>query len=179
MMLYEIEKRCKTYLSNMFDMFAGTSTGGLIATTCCVPKEVGSTVPLYTMVDLLKIYIDDGVNMVPDPSYFGLLFTQKFSNQGLYRVTEKYFSNYYLSQTTNDLIVPALNCDGPARTVYFTNYDARQSIEKDFRLVDVLMAASAAPTIFPPYKIKGLGCFLDGGLTINNPGKQNFLRNTG
>jgi patatin-like phospholipase/acyl hydrolase len=172
MVLCEIEKRCNTYLSNAFDLFAGVSTGALIATTCCVPKEVGSTMPLYTMGDLLKIYVDEGPELLPNPSYIGLLFSQKFSNQGIYKLTEKYFSNYYISQAINDLIIPAVNCDGPLRTDYFTSYDARRSIDKDIRLVDVLMATSAAPLIFPPYKIKGLGCFLDGCMTTTNPGKQ-------
>ncbi len=41
------------------------------------------------------------------------------------------------------------------------------------------MASAAAPSYFPPYKIKGIGCFLDGGLTTNFPAKKAYEEATG
>lgn len=41
--------------------------------------------------------------------------------------------------------------------------------DKNDKLVDVLMATTAAPTFFPPHKISNKGIFLDGGIHMNHP----------
>lgn len=40
---------------------------------------------------------------------------------------------------------------------------------QDVPLVDGALATSAAPSYFPPHKVKGLGFFTDGGVFANNP----------
>ena len=45
----------------------------------------------------------------------------------------------------------------------------KEDINSDEELVDILMASSAVPLLFPPRILKGEGCWMDGGLATNTP----------
>jgi patatin-like phospholipase/acyl hydrolase len=172
--LSEVEKRCKCYLTDIFDYFAGVSTGGILAAACTVPERIGSLKPKHSVTEIIEFYLENGQTIFPDTCILNTIFSQKYSNQFLYGVMQSKFGNIRLSQTLSSLLIPAVNCDGPIRTEYFTNYDARRVLEKDLYVVDVIMATTAAPSFFKPYKIKGLGSFLDGCIITNSPAKKAY-----
>jgi patatin-like phospholipase/acyl hydrolase len=155
MILCELEKRCHKHLSDVFNMFVGTSSGAVICS--CLVVSDNSLVPLYTASHPLEMLVNKSNRIFPNPSNIRQIFSEKFTTKTTYDVCNETFKNYRLSQTLCDLIVPAVKCDGPLRTVYFTNYEAKKSTEKDFLLNDVLMSTTAAPTYFPPYRIHELG----------------------
>ncbi|MCB9470388.1 MAG: patatin-like phospholipase family protein [Candidatus Obscuribacterales bacterium] len=45
----------------------------------------------------------------------------------------------------------------------------KHDIETKEQLVDILMASSAVPLLFPPRQLNGEGCWMDGGLATNTP----------
>jgi predicted patatin/cPLA2 family phospholipase len=174
MILAEIEKRCNCYLADVFDMFAGVSTGGILTAGCTVPERIGSLKPKYSLGDVLEVYLDSSRTIFSDTNIANLIFSQKYSNQNLYNLTQNLIGDLRLSETLRSIIIPAVNCDGPLRTDYFKNYDARRNLEKDLYVKDVIMATTAAPVYFKPYKINGFGCYLDGSLTTQSPAKAAY-----
>ena len=52
--LHEIEKRMKKPISEIFDLIAGTSTGGILA--LCLTKPDAKGKPRYKALDILKFY---------------------------------------------------------------------------------------------------------------------------
>jgi patatin-like phospholipase/acyl hydrolase len=173
--LADIEKQCNRYLPDVFNMFAGTSTGGVIASMTTIPENERSTKPLYSASAQIEIFIDNGKNIFPRLNsmsrYLGQTLSCSKNLREMYRNKTK---DFYLSQTLNDLIVSSMNCEGDPHTEYFTNYEARGLRTRDVPLADVLMATSTQPTYFEPYKIKGLGSFLDGSLTTKNSSRKAF-----
>jgi hypothetical protein len=49
----EIEKRSKCYMTDMFDMLCGSSTGGIVTALCTIPARPGSMKPFDSMSDIM------------------------------------------------------------------------------------------------------------------------------
>jgi patatin-like phospholipase/acyl hydrolase len=79
-----------------------------------------------------------------------------------------YFNDLKLSSALTELIIPAVYEENRTSTFTFSRYSAQANPAHNYKIVDVLMATSAAPTFFPAYEINEKR-FLDGGLQINNP----------
>ena len=79
------------------------------------------------------------------------------------------FKKYYLSNSLNDLVIPAVKKEYLNKTFIFSSHDAKLDRYKNFSMYDVLMSTTAAPMFFPPHEIPGNGVFFDGGLTFNDP----------
>jgi patatin-like phospholipase/acyl hydrolase len=176
-LLLEIEKRCHCYLKDVFDMFTGTSIGALIASSYVVPEAIGSTKPSRCTADTLEFYMKHAKNIFPSSflSNFKRIFAPKYSNQGLHDTIKSLTKDYRMGDTLKELIIPAVNCEVCLlHTEYFSTHAARNNNDRNVLLSDVLMATCAAPTYFPSYEIKGLGCFVDGSLTTQNPSKNAF-----
>ena len=47
-------------MSELFDMMAGTSTGGLLSTALSIPSFEDKTIPRYTSDDIIKVYTTEG-----------------------------------------------------------------------------------------------------------------------
>ncbi|MBK8983022.1 MAG: patatin-like phospholipase family protein [Ignavibacteria bacterium] len=56
--LHEIEKRTKKPIAELFDLIAGTSTGGILALCLTKPDSKGN--PRYKALDILKLYEEEG-----------------------------------------------------------------------------------------------------------------------
>jgi patatin-like phospholipase/acyl hydrolase len=169
--LKEIEKRTGKFISNLFDMTAGTSTGSILTCALTVPDENGK--PKYCAEDIIQLYFDEGKNIFHSSichklkTCFGLL-GPKYPNDGLIYTLGKYFGNAQLSQALIDIIVPTYNIE-QRKTFFFKSYKAKDYAHREYLIRDVTVASSSAPTFFPPYKIKEYEVFIDGGVTQNQP----------
>jgi tetratricopeptide (TPR) repeat protein len=175
LVLLEIEKRSNRYLTDLFDMFAGTSTGAVLAAGLTQPLGDGSTLPLYNVADLIKTQLEDADTLLANSGNFTRFFSsQKYSSENLKNVYSKLFKDVLISQSLKDLIIPAVNCQKPLHTVYFNSYDSRKNPDIDIRVFDAVMASSSAPSFFPAYKIKNRGVFIDGAITTRSPSKHAY-----
>lgn len=155
----DIEDRSSHKISALFDLIAGTSTGGILALGLAAGK------PAET---LLQLYLEKGEKIFSNPGNF---ITQsnnpKFSNSGLDAAVSKIFEDLTISQAVVDLLVLSYDTQ-LRRPIYFSRDEALKKKELDFTMRDVALATSAAPTYFPSWKIKRQ-VLIDGAMVANNP----------
>ncbi len=177
MLLAEIEKRTKRPIARLFDLIAGTSTGGILALGLSIPKTPPA--PLYAASQLLEIYVRDG-NRIFSRSLFhraaacGNLRRAKYPATGIEQVLLEYFGNSRLSDAATDVLITSYEIER-SFPFFFRSAIARERSDYDFPAREVARATSAAPTYFEPMKLP-TGTFtdhytlIDGGVFANNPG---------
>lgn len=164
-LLTELESQ-RGMCADLFDMVAGTSIGGIIAT------GLAHRVSAKTIYDML---MSDG----------GTIFAKTLVTDVLNAVEPKYDATPlegFLAQTFNgamldgitkpELIVPTVDLLRPA-SIFFKSWRARRDPSYNFALKDIARATSAAETYFSPALITNVPgdayrC-VDGGTAINNP----------
>ena len=172
----EIEKRAHKPIAHLFNMLAGTSTGGIVAGGLSFP-DVNGYAPKYRAYDLLDIYRHRGTEIFPKhnwlqekidivKSIFGSRYEDK-GRKGLFN--ELLGDNSRISSALTELVITAGNEDCILATHLFNRFDARYDEFFNDKFTDALMCTSAAPYYFPSYEIKNKGYFMDGGVHVNNP----------
>ena len=66
--LHAIEQRTGRPISQLFDLVAGTSTGGILALGLTKPAARGSSKPAYSASNLLDFYLNEGERIFPRKS---------------------------------------------------------------------------------------------------------------
>ena len=166
LVLAELERRAGRRTFELFDLIAGTSTGGIVACALCAPEALPAS-------ELVKLYEEEGPEIF-DRSLFqrirsadGLL-DEKYDDAALDRALERFLGSKRLSETKPDLIVPAYDTALPG-PYFFKSSKARETPESDdFPLSVVARATSAAPTYFEPVEA-GERSLVDGGVFAANP----------
>jgi len=169
--LAKMEEESGTAIWKMFDLIAGTSTGGILA--CILASES----PMSAS-EAMSFYLTDG------PKIFYRSFLRKltslwgsrspkYSNKELLKALKKHMTHRALGEmmlvnTKTELLVPSydLSRESP---YFFKTSKARKGPAEDFRLWEVAAATSSAPTYFPPFQQSPDRCFIDGGVFANNP----------
>jgi patatin-like phospholipase/acyl hydrolase len=171
LVLTEMERRAGRRIFEMFDLIAGTSTGGILACALCAPDPLPAS-------ELVALYEDEGPKIF-DRSLFqriksadGLL-DEKYDDGALDSALERFLGHKRLAETRPDLIVPAYDTALPG-PYFFKTAKARATPESDdFPLSAVARATSAAPTYFEPLEAGGRA-LLDGGVFAVNPAMSAF-----
>jgi uncharacterized protein len=164
LVLAEIEQRSGKRAFELFDLIAGTSTGGILACALCAPDALPAE-------QLVGLYVEEGPNIFDRSlgqrirSAEGLL-DEKYDSADLDRALERFLADKRLAETKPDLIVPAYNMGDPG-PYFFKSRKAREEGE-DFTLAEVARATSAAPTYFEPFELEGQA-LVDGGVFAANP----------
>ena len=164
LVLAEIEKRSGKRIFELFDLIAGTSTGGILACALCAPEAL----PAEQLVALYEVEgpkIFDRSVWQRIRSADGLL-DEKYDGGALDRALERFLSDKRLAETKPDLLVPAYNMGDPG-PYFFKSRKAREENE-DFALSQVARATAAAPTYFEPAEVAGQA-LVDGGVFAANP----------
>ena len=188
--LAEIEKRTGKRIANLFDLVAGTSTGGILAAGVTIPKP-NTKEPKYTAEDLIQIYRKRGGVIFYEPFLEKIMKLDdisrpKFSSAGRSKVLKEYFGDTPLQDAITEVFVTSY--DIQLRTpVFFTSQTNKEErtnryyrkISSGFTMHQAAMATSAAPTYFKPHKIeasamhdtqgRGFYALVDGGVFANNP----------
>ena len=177
MVLSEIEKRTGRRVSALFDLVAGTSTGGILALALTRPSE--SRTPAYTAADLVKLYEDEGPRIFSRSVWHeirsvGSLLADKYPAAGIEEVLDKYLGDTRLRDALTNVMVTSYDIEA-RRPMFFKSWLAKQDAASDFPMKAVARATSAAPTYFPPARVDTVGptgfyALIDGGVFANNPG---------
>lgn len=165
-----------TPVCKMFDLIAGTSTGGILALGLTIPAVGRSTA--HTALEMVGLYKKHGEQIFPAVSTKWLDKLRDFSRPrysvaGLEAVLKEFFGNSHLREAAIETLVTAYETVR-RQPYYFTRQDALQNSKLDFQVRDIARATSAAPTYFPPLKLeiendKDTLTLIDGGLAANNP----------
>ena len=152
---------------NRIDLFAGTSTGGIIILG--LAKGLSPT-------DLVALYRDNAQRVFDDSWLHTLrdlwgLIGAKYENAGLQKILEGLLGNATLADLPKRVLVPTFDLDNHGekgqprmwKPKFFHNFPGPDSDGQE-RVVDVAMRTSAAPTYFPVYQR-----YIDGGVMANNP----------
>jgi len=179
MILAEIEERTGKPTSGLFDLIAGTSTGGLIALALAKPAPM-------TAAEIVEFYQRDGPTIFRRRLLKSVqqLFRSAYSPKGLEEALLSIFEDDRLSETKPRVIVTSYELQN--RIPWFFKTHLSHKPGYDFFLRDIARATSAAPTYFPPARIhiEGTklipdGLFIDGGVYANNPGVCGFVEASG
>lgn len=81
LMLAEIEKRTGKRVFELFDLIAGSSTGGLLALGLTVPNRDRPTEALYTAQDLVNLYREQGRRIFTEDEHWLETVTEQAYNQ--------------------------------------------------------------------------------------------------
>jgi patatin-like phospholipase/acyl hydrolase len=164
LVLTEIEERTGKRIYELFDLIAGTSTGGILACALCAPDPLPAQ-------ELVGLYEDEGPKIFDRSVWQRIrsaegLLDEKYDASALDQALERFLSDKRLAEAQPDLLVPAYNMGDPG-PYFFKSRKAREEGE-DFPLSQVARATSAAPTYFEPFELAG-EALVDGGVFATNP----------
>ena len=175
LILVAIEQRTQRAISDVFDMLAGTSTGGIIALGLTKPGAGGR--PDKSATDIVGLYETQGMNIFPHSLrqvlHVEALAGSKYPADGIESTLQRYFGDVRLKDALKPVIVPSYDVEKQT-PIFFKSERARENAAADFYMREVARATSAAPTYFPPEKINTADplqyyALIDGGVIANNP----------
>ncbi len=145
-------------LWDFFDLFAGTSTGSIVAAALAMHIPPEKIVELY----------DKNLGIIFQKTFLAVLKRGGRYNGNILRdKLQEIFGNQIIGDVRSDLFITATSLDNYDGT-YFTNR-GDQSL-KEVPLVDAILASTAAPTYFPAYKPSSQERnYIDGGMWANAP----------
>ncbi|MFA4858651.1 MAG: CBASS cGAMP-activated phospholipase [Candidatus Margulisiibacteriota bacterium] len=174
--LAEIEKRTGRPTADLFDLVAGTSTGGILALG--LTKAGPDCRPEFSAEKLIDLYEKEGKNIFSRPFWRSLLSLdrfvgKKYPSDGIAKVADQYFGKARLKNALKDVIITSYEIEQRVAW-FFKSRKAKVDPQYDFNIKDIALATAAAPTYFEPHKVipdtlPGYLAFVDGGVFANNP----------
>ncbi|HLS96617.1 MAG TPA: patatin-like phospholipase family protein [Sphingobacterium sp.] len=171
-------------LTDYFDFFAGTSTGGILLSILLCPLGEEHTQQKYTAKQALDIYLKHGSEIFAAKrwrrflSRFGLL-SELYDSDILEGILYDYFGDTRLSELIKPCIITAYNIELRKNHLFRQQKAISHGESRDFYIRDVCRATSAAPTYFSVAEIFSLAGtrypLIDGGVFAHNPSLSALL----
>ncbi|MDR2723859.1 MAG: patatin-like phospholipase family protein [Holosporaceae bacterium] len=162
----ELMKRLRIpSLGPLVDMFAGTSVGALICAGIALGQEASMFENFHSLVERTFSKSKLSMKGVCKPLY---------KNSEKLKVIKEFTGERSARELGVDFIVPFF-CYNTGEAMYYKSFSPSS---EDFKLADLLMMTSSAPTFFNPYF-----CFSsdlkkyeggDGGIFANHPGEEAY-----
>jgi patatin-like phospholipase/acyl hydrolase len=176
--LAELERRSGRRIAELFDLIAGTSTGGILACGLTRPAADGSGGPAFTAADLIGLYESEG----PEIFHRSLLkrvtsvdgyVDERYDDAGLDAALGRYHDGTKLSEAVTDVFITAYEIER-RQAFFFRSSRAHIDPAYDFTFVDAARATAAAPTYFEPARVRDVAgadsyALIDGGVFALNP----------
>ena len=142
--LQAIERLTGKAVKDQFDLFAGTSTGGLIVSAlACARSEEEEE---YNLDHIETMYLEVGQELFRQG---GLSYSEE-DVKTFDGLLERTFDGYMLSQTLSPVFVPTYDVANK-KVVIFKTRSAKNEPSKNVTLHQVCRATTAIPPVFPVY----------------------------
>lgn len=173
----------------LFDLFAGTSTGALLALGFARKRA-------YTPHEMVEIYRKHARTIFPPKRFASIramrqAFAEKYDAEPFEHLLGTLFGDERLSECRSNVLIASYDTDhrGPFFFKHYTDWVLRRNaaLRKkedpplDFYLRDVARGTTAAPTYFTPAHVSSIDgdvrsySLLDGGLVANNPALSAYV----
>lgn len=175
--LVEIERLTQRPISDLFDLMAGTSTGGIITCALNIPHESLPKSPRFAATDVAEMYEKRGNQIFKKRGGFlspvTKIFEESFEQDGLEALLKSFLGDTELRNTRAEVLITSYDIE-LRKPFYFLSRLAKQYPDaENFLLRDIARATSAAPTYFEPEQLQWQGrkplALIDGGVFANNP----------
>jgi uncharacterized protein len=169
--LAALEARTSQPAASLFDLMAGTSTGGIISLV--LSRDAGGGVPKYNAQDLVDLYVNRGPEIFSRSFWHGVSsvagFTEEKYSQGpLEKILQEYFEDVPLKDALTRVLISSYEIE--SRSPFF--FKSWRDDTNPALMRAVARATSAAPTYFEPALFVLAGkelALIDGGVFVNNP----------
>jgi len=181
MVLSEIERRTEHRIAGLFDLIAGTSTGGILALGLTKPDASGG--PQYTAQEAIALYDKEGTRVFSRSALHqiqtaGSAIGAKFPSEGVEAVLEEYFGDARLGDACTNVMITGYEIERRF-PFFFKSKKARDPDQQgyNFLMKKAARATSAAPTYFEPLRLEAepddpsanYYALVGGGVYANNP----------
>ena len=174
--LGELERLSGRPVHELFDLIAGSSAGGLVASALVVPGENGGA--RWSAEDAAGLFEREGARIFRRTlgrsvrTRFGFS-RPRDSDAALNETLTKYLGDTRIKDATTGLLVAAYDVERRI-PVRFTSWKAAADAGHDRALWQVARATIAAPTYFAPMRLtppgkRAPGSLIDGGIVAHNP----------
>jgi len=181
--LAAIEERTGRRIADLFDVIAGTSTGGILACSLAAPGEDGR--PRLSAADVIDLYVEDGPKIF-DRSLLRRIASgdgwidERYDNDALRESLDDHLGDARLKDALCEVFVTAYELR-LRNAFFFRSRRARgvdlpagaEAGEYDFAMAAVALATSSAPTYFEPVEVESAAgerfALIDGGVFATNP----------
>lgn len=168
-------------IADYFDIAAGTSIGGILATMLFTAGRDGK--PLFTGEETWRLIAEKGKQIFRIPktqqawAKLRGVVTPRYSTKYLEALLKQYLvrdnSPLTLRDTLKPMLIPCYNLE-TAGSFLFSRAWALIDEKWNFNLWEICRATSAVPSYFKPAKMRSTNgvtscTAIDGGLTMNNP----------
>ena len=171
-----IEEQTGSAISSLFNLIAGTSTGGIISLG--LTKHEGNFQNSFSADQMLELYVNFGKDIFSERDKDLLswlsskLFSKTYDSSHIESLLERYFGEAKLKDSLANVLVTTYDIE-KGKPFYFSSRLAQNETRENFTLKEIARSTSAAPTYFKPsflkYEKERDLAFVDGGVFANNP----------
>jgi patatin-like phospholipase/acyl hydrolase len=170
-LLRELERRLDRPAARLFDLIAGTSTGGILALGLTLDN--GQKEPRYSAAELRDLYLKHGREIFHRSFWRGVtsvggITDEKYPQEPLERILERYLGEAQLGEALVPVLVSCYDIAG-RQPIFFKSWQPQM---KGVLARQVARATAAAPTYFEPALVRVDGQprpLIDGGVFATNP----------
>jgi len=176
--LAEIETRARQPISNLFDFFVGTSTGGMLVLGLNRPDPTNCLRPLCSATEVGWLFHEWGNRAFGrELSQADRLIVERSSEHGIEEMFREYFGNTRLSRSLRPTMVTAFDLVR-GRPFFFHSAQAARNNSADVLMWQAARATTAVPRHFAPFRLpvsiapsldNHEACLVDGSLFAGNP----------
>jgi patatin-like phospholipase/acyl hydrolase len=169
--LADLERRSGRPACELFDLIAGTSTGGIVALALTAPDPAAPGRPRWRAEEVADLYRIEGPRifsrtLLKRVTSLDGLIDERYPNSHLRDALQRYLGDAAVAEALTDVLVTAY--DLRARQPWF--FKSWRDEAADVPMALAAEATSAAPTYFEPVAVgPARAPLIDGGVYAGNP----------
>ena len=158
--LKKLEVESGKKISDIFDMFVGTSAGAFNA-ACLAHGEMSAD-------ELKRYWSKDYLDRIMETSFFWdqaslIQARPRYETKGRVKVLQEIFGNAALGDSRKPLVTICYDIEERSHVIHSSD------MTPHITYIDAVCASSAAPMYFPTYQMENGSWMIDGGVVTNNP----------